>query len=55
MDVPHEVIRDRIGRGVDQLVEDRFAIDELDDAGLLAGPEVLPVARSAFWLRARSL
>src|SRR5213078_1381383 len=42
MDPLDQVIEDRIGSGVGQLVEDGLATYEPDDAGLLGRPEVLP-------------
>src|SRR5678816_3876753 len=38
-------ILDRIGRDVDELVHHVGDIDKVDDAGLLARPEVLPPAK----------
>jgi hypothetical protein len=42
VDPLHPVVQHRVGRGVDQLVEHRLAADQLDHAGLLGRPEVLP-------------
>jgi hypothetical protein len=38
----HEAILDRIRRGIDQLVDNRFAIEQSRDAWFFRGPEVLP-------------
>jgi len=44
MDSVHEVVRHRIGGRVDQLIDHRLTVHQLHDAGLLAGPHVLPAA-----------
>ncbi|HEY0481239.1 MAG TPA: hypothetical protein VGD37_27175 [Kofleriaceae bacterium] len=50
-----EVIDDGIGRGVDQLVKDRFAADEAETQVCSDAQKFSQRPRRAFWLRARSL
>ena len=37
-----QAVLDRVGEGVDHLVDDVVGVDQTNDAGLLGGPEVLP-------------